>query len=587
MTTTDRRSATLPAEPVGAVWRRVALQVNPFSYQGMRAPRGSFPAEEAYNTALVEECQRLGIDMIGITDHWRVDGSICLIDAAEAAGIAALPGFEAVSSEGIHVLVLFERGTPTGDVDAAIGACGGRPGCASGQTGSSFAEIVTCAVSRGALAIPAHVNGPDGVLTGLVSGAATITAWRNPEVHAVAVSPGRDVDAHQQQVLANRDPEYERPHPVAVLYADDISDPARLGTPGGSCWVKMAVPSLAALRLAVRTPATRTSLVDPTVAGYPVIDAIAWQGGFLDGVALRFSPSLTCLIGGRGTGKSTVVESLRYGLGLEPIGASATRGHRQTVTSVLQPGTQVRISLRTGGGTFTVERTVPEPPTVRDAAGTLLASTPVDVLGPVEVFSQHELAELAESPDYVAELLRRFGAPTSPGRASVPTALRSNRKALLAATRDLEALDEQLADLPRQREALARFEAEGLDTRLAERAELDRQQIVLKTATERVSDVAATVEPLRDPGALDDAFARERTALATSDGGEGVDQRVTGVLARLRAELAAAAAAADTAVAGARRNLAELERDWSGRTAEARAGYEAALRALQDSGLDA
>ena len=35
-------------------------------------------------------------------------------------------------------------------------------------------------------------------------------------------------------------------------------------------------------------------------------------GGFMDGVRLNLADGLTCLIGGRGTGKTTVLELVRY-----------------------------------------------------------------------------------------------------------------------------------------------------------------------------------------------------------------------------------------------------------------------------------
>lgn len=127
----------------------LALQVNPYRYTGRRSPRDAFAGEADYNTALLAESRRLSIGLIGITDHWCTSGSVGLMEAAEAVGIVALPGFEAVSSEGIHMLALFERGTPVAQVDAAIGGCGGTPGCESGRPGRPFADIVRCIVDRG------------------------------------------------------------------------------------------------------------------------------------------------------------------------------------------------------------------------------------------------------------------------------------------------------------------------------------------------------------------------------------------------------------------------------------------------------
>jgi hypothetical protein len=148
----------------------------------------------------------------------------------------------------------------------------------------------------------------------------------------------------------SKEPNFLREHPVAELHADDISEPKRLSTAGGSCWMKMAVPTLAGIWLAVRTPTTRVSLNDPRGSAHPALSAVSWTGGFLDGVRIAFSDSMTCLVGGRGTGKSTVVASLRFVLGLQPIGDAAGRAHRRMIENVLGAGTVVTAEIRTETG---------------------------------------------------------------------------------------------------------------------------------------------------------------------------------------------------------------------------------------------
>jgi hypothetical protein len=137
----------------GARWVRVALQVNPFAYVGANAPSNSFTDEASYNAALMSELQELGIELIAVTDHWRAESAQSLIAACEAAGVHALPGLEAISGEGIHVLVIFDGGTSTNDVNAAIGACGVTPGCQSGTIGKPFAEIVSADPNRDRFAL--------------------------------------------------------------------------------------------------------------------------------------------------------------------------------------------------------------------------------------------------------------------------------------------------------------------------------------------------------------------------------------------------------------------------------------------------
>lgn len=570
--------------PAGARWHRVALQVNPYGYRGKSAPRTKFPDEQSYNEAIVRACRQWDIELIAITDHWCVRTAEGLAHAAEDAGIVVLPGFEAVSSEGIHLLVLFERSAGYDEVDAAIGACGGTPGCAPGDLGNSYEEIVRCAVERAALVIPAHVNGPNGLFT-VLQGQALKRAWCNEDVHAVAVSPGRELTPLHERILENEEKEYRRPHPPARLHADDISDPARLGTEGGTCWVKMSTPSLTALDLATRTPETRIMLVDPALSTHPTIETISWEGGFLDGVRMRLSDSLTCLVGGRGTGKSTIIESIRYALGVGPIGDTAGRDHRGLVENVLVAGTKISMLVRGGAGEFVVERSVPDPPVVRDASGTALASRPTDVLGPVEVFSQHELAELADSRDYIAQLLQRIFGDAAESASNLPTRLRRNREAIVAGCRQLDDIDDALDELPRLQEALTRFHSAHLDERLDERTRIERERRILDTATARVDDALAAAQPLRDDGLLDQAFAS--SAALEELPNATILTRIADVLGVLQTEITIAVNAIDDAVAAAHAELSSIKAEWSAATAPVREQYDAVLRSLQDSGLDA
>lgn len=102
--------------------------------------------------------------------------------------------------------------------------------------------------------------------------------------------------------------------------------PTALGGPGGSTWFKMSEPTLAGLKHALRTPQTRVSLTDPTSTSRVLLRDISWVGGFLDGQTIPLAEDLTAIIGGRGTGKSTMIESLRYVLEIAPIGAGSKEG---------------------------------------------------------------------------------------------------------------------------------------------------------------------------------------------------------------------------------------------------------------------
>ena len=74
---------------------------------------------------------------------------------------------------------------------------------------------------------------------------------------------------------------------------------------------KMDTPSFEGLRIALQDADARVRIEDHIPQTVPRVLGIHLDGGFLSGQAIHFSPNLNCIIGGRGTGKSTAFEAVR------------------------------------------------------------------------------------------------------------------------------------------------------------------------------------------------------------------------------------------------------------------------------------
>jgi DNA repair ATPase RecN len=572
----------------GARWIRAALQVNPYAYNGRGAPANAFKSEDEYNDALLDRFAAQGVELIAITDHWCVNTAGSLIDAATARDIVALPGFEANSAEGVHLLVIFEAGTDFADINAAIGVCGGTPGCANGTAGEPYADILRKMGERGALVIPAHVNVANGgMLTGR-SGPPLVNMVTHPDLHAIAVTPDASAATDQEAVCAGRKP-YDRVHPLSVVFADDVTHPNAVGSRGAATWFKVSSRRLENLKLAVRTPATRIAVEDPRSTPRPLIRQISWVGGFLDGVTVPLSPDLTALIGGRGTGKSTVIESLRYVLGVDALGQEAKRDHAAIVSGVLRSGTTVRLEVKIISPVprrYTIERSVPNPPVVRDASGSSTNLLPADVIGTVEIFGQHELAELAHDKASVARMLERFAGATGPDAEhdQIVGRLTENREKLQRAEKARDDLEEELADIPRLEEHVAHYTATDLPTRLSELQRLDRDSGVFTEATERVTDVRSILQPLADQQVVASLTAPIEAIDESPQ--KLVLERVTAATRSLSNKLAELQAAADAAVREAVQAIEAAEAEWKVSTEPQRASHAEVLRKLVEDGHD-
>jgi len=78
---------------------------------------------------------------------------------------------------------------------------------------------------------------------------------------------------------------------------------------------KMESLTFESLRIALMDCAARVRLEDLVPPAIPHFVGMKLEGGFLKDQVVHFSRNLTCIIGGRGAGKSTMLESLRVGSG--------------------------------------------------------------------------------------------------------------------------------------------------------------------------------------------------------------------------------------------------------------------------------
>jgi hypothetical protein len=576
----------------GARFYRCALQLNPFEYHGRHGTSPGFADEASYNEALIKECVAQCVEVVAVMDHYRVKTAGGLWRAARAAGLTVFPGFEAVSKDGVHLLCFFEPDKKPAALERILGDCGIHTEADASPIGKYTAEEFLRESQRwGALCIAAHVAAGGGLLK-ILSGASRIAAWRSPNLHACAL-PGAvtDAPADVRPILENKNPEYKRSQPVAVINASDVGGAASLREPGASCWIKMSEVSIEGLRQAFLDPASRIRLAsDPVPEVYSEFVAMAWEGGFLDSAAVRFNQNLNVLIGGRGTGKSTIVESIRYVLGMEPLGDEASKAHDGIVRNVLRPGTKVSLLIRSHRPTrseYLVQRTVPNPPVVLTEAGEPSELRPVDIVPGVEVYGQHEISELTKSPEKLTRLLDRFVAADQRAavhKAEIRAELKRSRTRVVEVEDELAEIAEQLAALPALEERLKRFKEAGVEEQLKDRSLLVTEEQVLKTAISRLEPYRELGGDLRKRLPVDMSFAaaeslKELPAGATLAG-------LVPVIERLTTDLEAAADAIEQAIERAEQGIGAVETVWGQRRDEVERSYERTLRKLQESKIE-
>ena len=419
--------------------------------------------------------------MLAVTDHNHVGGVSSFRAAAEGSDIHIFPGFELSSREGIHVLCIYALDTAEDLLARYLGMFGITDTNPSAKLADkTFVDILAKVHEQGGIAVAAHVTNANGLLKTL-SGQARIHAWRSKHLLAVQIpGPVADLPQDLRHIVENTNPDYRREHAaedrlaIAVVNAKDIAKPEDLDDRSATCWIKMSEVSIEGLRQAFLDPGSRIR-PNPKEGKleheeHAELVALAWEGGFLDGAAIHFNPNLNVLVGGRGTGKSTVVESIRTVLGLEAVGDEARKAHEGIVRHVLKNGTKISLLVRAHRPAvreYRIERTIPNPPLVRDDRGEVSNLSPRDVLPRVEVFGQHEISELTKSREKLTRLLDRFverDDDVPRRKTDLRRALEKSRKSVLDTRAELRQIEERLAALPGPRRdagALPRSRARG------------------------------------------------------------------------------------------------------------------------------
>ena len=117
-----------------------------------------------------------------------------------------------------------------------------------------------------------------------------------------------DLPYNYKQIVLNKNAAYQRVHPLALINAKDVAKPDDLRNPRASTLIKMTRPCFASFLTAFKDPESRVRLNDaPQERAYSQIDSISIEGGYFDQLSAEVSGHLNAVIGGRGTGKSTLL----------------------------------------------------------------------------------------------------------------------------------------------------------------------------------------------------------------------------------------------------------------------------------------
>ena len=199
----------------------------------------------------------------------------------------------------------------------------------------------------------------------------------------------------------------------ALVEGSDPKSISDIGKGDRCTYLKIGEYSYAAIKFALQDYRDRVSESVPDNK-HGFIESISFQGGKFDGQTIMFSRELNTLIGIRGSGKSSILEAVRYVLGLT---AQMDKYYKESlVKNVFGSGGKATLNvIDKHGKHYSVSRILGERINVLDETGNDLNINPISLFDGVQYFGQKDLSSSADHENGLLEKLisGRIGQPSN------------------------------------------------------------------------------------------------------------------------------------------------------------------------------
>lgn len=301
----------------------------------------------------ISEVKRKGLQCIAITDHNDYRGIDEIKNLCAQEGIVVFPGVElSCDSSKIHMLIIFDSTRSQDDVRDFLSACGifGEKIGRSEVTAEGIFSICDRAHEQNALVIAAHIdefnglkdasyNNLEKVLIGKYVDAVQIVnkkIWEDYEIHKDKTKMLNALfNKYEKQISEDEAKKWLQAYKKALdckvpmiacsdnPASEHDSHHGLWGIGRTYTWIKMGkTPNLEGLRQAFLAPDIRIktcfeSEVNPNALPAIWIKSIKANDTELnlkDAIKVEFNPQLNAIIGGRGSGKSSIIRMITGGL---------------------------------------------------------------------------------------------------------------------------------------------------------------------------------------------------------------------------------------------------------------------------------
>ena len=485
---------------------KCALQVNPCGYLKYRGKIEEL-SEDEYNQKLLNSALEANIKIIGLADHGAVNSYERIRDLFNQHGLVVFPGFEIASSEKVHLVCLFGEHTSSDLMKMHLGALGIDINLPASPVQKSATDIIKYVNEKDGFVFAAHSTNDDGVLKRRMD-----HVWKHEGLLAAQI-PGaiedlRGVESDfYRKVFLNKDSNYEREREMAAINAADVETPEKLLEPSASCLIKMTKPCFSSFKQAFLDAGSRVRLNSDKPENYAsALERIRFVGGYLDSVDIELSAHLNSVIGGRGTGKSTLLECIRYVFELEPKTQNALKQHKNVIdTNLGKERGMVEITLRSAalhGRKFTVSRKYGNQPVVVDEQGHVSPYHPTDLLPGIELYGQNEIYEMTRDEHSRNQLIERFlegeHEQFDADIAKMLIELKENRESIKQSLSQKADVEAEVERLPKLLDKAKQYQALGIEEKLEIIPKLEKERQLKERVDEDFARVKDAIEKLKD-----------------------------------------------------------------------------------------
>ena len=414
----------------GATWHRLDLHLHSPNVPAFVPPQGTKREDgKGLADAYVEQLAAQGVSVAAITDYNGVNTEWFEVAAAKATnrGITLLPGVEMTFRQGklgLHILAIFPGDTDLKGLNTFLRSLDKDPATPLFDNQGSHRDIdlkigLTDALkdlrSRfHCLLVLPHPDQANGLCKSLTAEfAAKLLLEIAPD--AVEYCPEKEKRELQSTGVLSKNfwdqmalVEFSNSKRIEEIGTQYRTDGILRAT-----YLKLSATNLDALRLALHDPQTRLSIGGIPSAIHPRIRSMVISGsGFLGNLSISWNQDLNVIIGGKGVGKSAILESLRYVFAITPHSDQSNR--EELVRHALGSGGKVEVILDRPlrEGKIRQYRVVrvwgEEPRTFQVNPEKPLSVSPSELLSPtggLTIFGQREIYTVSGSEEHRLALL--------------------------------------------------------------------------------------------------------------------------------------------------------------------------------------